>query len=122
MDFISTILRVVQLLWTLLITALIGNVIYNNVTMSGNGQAPINFAMFVAVLSWIACLYGLAAGLMSALAIPIVLLVLDGLSVLFTFVAAVVLSAKLGAVNCNNLVCYVRNPPHLAFSSFSSLR
>ena len=98
MDFLNTILRIVQLLWTLLITALIGNVIYNNVYMSGNAEAPINFAMFVAVWAWIACLFGLAASLMEALAIPIVLLVLDGASVLFTFVAAVVLSAKLGAV------------------------
>ncbi|ROT34626.1 hypothetical protein SODALDRAFT_329491 [Sodiomyces alkalinus F11] len=91
-------LRLAQLLWTLLVTALIGNVI----DLNRNGpMAAVNFAMFTAVLSWIAALYGLAASLFSSLAIPLVTLVLDGLATIFTFIAAVVLSARLGAVNCD---------------------
>ncbi|KAH7358108.1 marvel domain-containing protein [Plectosphaerella cucumerina] len=92
-------LRASQFLWTLLITALIGNVIALNI----NGHmAGINFAMFVAVLSWLAMFYGLAASIISSIAIPIVMLALDGLATLFTFISAVVLSARLGVVNCGN--------------------
>lgn len=101
----NNILRILQLLWTLLITALIGNAIANYDGASGAAKSSINFAIFVAVLSWIAALYGLIASFVTALAIPIVLLVLDALAVLFTFIAAVVLAARLGAVNCSNLVC-----------------
>lgn len=92
-------LRASQLLWTLLITALIGNVI----ALNDNGHmAAINFTMFVAVLSWLAVLYGLAASIINAIAIPIAMLALDGIVTLFTFISAVVLSARLGVVNCAN--------------------
>lgn len=92
-------LRALQFLWTLLITALIGNVIALNI----NGHmASVNFAMFVAVLSWLAMIYGLAATIISSIAIPVVMLALDGIATLFTFISAIVLSARLGAVNCAN--------------------
>ncbi len=94
-------LRLIQFLWTLLITALIGNVIAD--AFGGNPSA-INYAMFVAVYCWLVLLYGLAAAFMESLLIPIALLVGDGLAVLFTFIAGVVLAAKLGAHNCNNEV------------------
>ncbi|KID76372.1 uncharacterized protein G6M90_00g075550 [Metarhizium brunneum] len=98
--FINAVVRTVGLLWTLLITALIGNVIASN----NNGQmATINFTMFVAALSWVANLYGVAAAIISSLSMVIVLLVLDGLATLFTFINAIVLAAKLGAPNCGNL-------------------
>ncbi|KAJ9156316.1 hypothetical protein NKR23_g1380 [Pleurostoma richardsiae] len=97
MDAIQLIVRALQLLWTLLITALIGNVIASNI----NGQmGSINFAMFVAALSWVAALYGLVAAFVESIAIPIVLLALDGLSTLFTLIAGIVLAAKLHAANC----------------------
>lgn len=93
-------LRLSQFLWTLLITALIGNVI----DLNRNGpMATINFTMFVAVLSWLALIYGLVAAFISSVAIPIALLALDGLATLFTFIAAIVLSARLGAPNCGNI-------------------
>ncbi|KAI0134477.1 marvel domain-containing protein [Xylariales sp. AK1849] len=103
MQLANNILRILQLLWTLLITALIGNAISNYGGASGSAKSAINFAIFVAVLSWIAALYGLITGFVTSLAIPVVLLALDGLAVLFTFIGAVVLAAKLGAVNCANL-------------------
>ncbi|KAK1771218.1 marvel domain-containing protein [Phialemonium atrogriseum] len=97
MEIIQILIRALQFLWTLLITALIGNVIANN----RNGHmASINFAMFVAVLSWLALLYGLVAAFIESIAIPVAMIVLDGLAVLFTFISAVVLAAKLTAVNC----------------------
>lgn len=91
------ILRALQLLWVLLITALIGNVIATN---QDGAMASINFTMFVAVVSWIAVLYGLAASLVERIAIPLVMMGLDFLAVLFTFISAVVLSAELTATNC----------------------
>jgi hypothetical protein len=103
-NFLNNILRIFQLLWTLLITALIGNAIATYHSTSGSGKSAINFTIFVAVLSWIAALYGLIASFVTSIAMPIVLLALDGLAVLFTFISAVVLAAKLGAVNCSNLV------------------
>lgn len=93
-------LRGLQLLFTLLITALIGNVI----DLNNNGSmAAVNFAMFVAVLSWIATLYGLAAVIISAIAMPLALLALDGLVTLFTLIAGIVLAARLGTPDCGNL-------------------
>jgi hypothetical protein len=100
MEFILSILRVLQLLWLLLITALIGNVIASNVNASSGNESAINFTMFVAVLSWLAALYGLAAAVVESLAVPIVLLGLDGAATLFTAIDGIVLAAKLRAVNC----------------------
>ncbi|EMR63684.1 hypothetical protein MGN70_008000 [Eutypa lata] len=101
MEFVKSILRLVQLLWVLLATALIGNVIATN---GGNvANSALHFTMFVCALSWLAVLYGLASHFVSAIAFPIVALALDSLSTIFTFIAAVVLAAKLTAVNCNNL-------------------
>jgi len=94
-------LRSFEFLMTLLITALVGNVIAE--AFAGNPSA-INFAMFVAVLSWIGVIYGFAASIIDSLAIKVVLLVLDGLNVVFTFVAGVVLAAKLGVHSCGNKV------------------
>ncbi|ORY59596.1 marvel domain-containing protein [Pseudomassariella vexata] len=103
MEFVYNILRIVQILWTLLATALIGNVIASNVNAQSSAESAINFTMFVLVVCWIAALIGLISSFVNALAIPIVLLSLDASAVLFTFIAAIVLSAKLTAVNCGNL-------------------
>jgi hypothetical protein len=96
----STIVRGVQLLWIVLLVALLGNVIYDNI----NGRmSAINYAMFATVIAWLACLLGIAAGFVSMLsegALGLGLMVLDGLAILFTFIAAIVLPAKLKAVNC----------------------
>ncbi|KAH8670967.1 marvel domain-containing protein [Xylariales sp. PMI_506] len=101
--FITNILRLVQLLWTLLITALIGNAIASDDGAATSAKSALNFVMFVAVLSWVALLYGLLSSFVGALAIPIAMLALDGLATLFTFIAGIVLAAKLKAVNCSNL-------------------
>lgn len=93
-------LRGIALVWTLLITALIGNVIASNV----NGHmVTVNFTMFVAALSWVALLYGLFAIFIESIAVPSALLILDGLATLFTFICAIVLAAELRAPNCGNI-------------------
>jgi len=96
----SIAIRVVAFVWTIIITGLIGNVIASNI----NGHmGAINLAMFVAALSWIAILYGLAASIITAILIPIGLLVLDALVVLFSFISAIVLAAELRVPNCGNI-------------------
>jgi len=102
---VQTVLRALQFLWTLLITALIGNVIAE--AFAGNA-ATINYSIFVAVFSWLVLFYGLAASFMESLAIPIVLLVLDGLAALFTLAAGIALAAGLDVHSCSNK-SYVRS-------------
>lgn len=110
-------LRALALLWTLLITALIGNVIASNVNAASSASMAVNFVMFVAAWSWITCLYGLLAALFTKLASPMVLLFWDGLAVLFTFVAAIVLAAKLGAIDCGNINSQHKSRSWIAFGS-----
>jgi len=100
MQLIHAVLRFSQFLWTLLITALIGNVIAD---AFGGNPGAINYAMFVAVFCWLVLIYGFAASIMESLLIPIALLVLDALAVIFTFIAGVVLAAKLHVHSCGNM-------------------
>ncbi|KAF4591822.1 non-classical secretion pathway, nce2 component [Ophiocordyceps camponoti-floridani] len=92
--------RISALIWVLLATAVIGNVLHNNI----NGyMAPINFAMFCAALAWFPALYGFFASFIPAMVCPVFMIPLDALAVFFTFVGAVVLSGSLGAPNCGDL-------------------
>ncbi|KFZ25505.1 hypothetical protein V502_00017 [Pseudogymnoascus sp. VKM F-4520 (FW-2644)] len=98
MSVVQIILRGLQFLWILLITALIGNVLAGKTANS----PPTNYAMFTAVFCWLVWIYGMAAAFVEAIAIPVVLLILDAFAALFTFIAGVVLASKLGAHSCNN--------------------
>lgn len=98
-SFVQIILRGSQFLWTLLTTALIGNVIAE--AFSGN-PSGINYAIFTSVFCWLVLIYGGIAAVMESLAIPIALIALDAIATLLTFIAAVVLSAKLGVHSCGN--------------------
>jgi hypothetical protein len=95
------ILRGSQFIWTLLILALIGNVIAS--AFAGN-PSGVNYSMFVAALSAVALFYTFAAAFIESLAIPIALIVIDGILALFTFIAGVLLAAKLGVHSCGNKV------------------
>ncbi|OAA68186.1 MARVEL-like domain protein [Niveomyces insectorum RCEF 264] len=100
MEVVQTILRLIQLLWIIILLGLLGNVIASN----RNGHmASINYALFSVVLATVTVLWGLGTSLFSALAggpMAIITLALDGLSTLFTFIAGIVLAAKLHAVDC----------------------
>lgn len=100
--FFNLVLRGVALLFTIIITGLIGNVIAQDQNASTSARAAVNFTMFVTALSWVVCLYGMVASVISSLGMPIVLTVLDGLGVLFTFISAIVLAARIGGTNCSN--------------------
>ncbi|KAI0853115.1 marvel domain-containing protein [Daldinia vernicosa] len=97
---IKAFLSLIQFLFVLLTTALVGNVMANNISGS---QSAINFVMFVCAVSWLFVLYDHASRFFPRVAIPIVILVLDSLATLFTFIAAIVFSAKIQAVNCSNI-------------------
>lgn len=99
MQLSQLILRIIQLVFLIIITGLIGNVIAS--AFAGN-PGYINYAIFVCVFGFLNVLYGLAAAFMDALAIPFVLGVFDLLTTLFTFIAGVVLAAKLGVHSCSN--------------------
>lgn len=99
-------LRGSQFLWTLLILALLGNAIAD--AFAGN-PSGVNFSMFVAALSGVAVIYTLTASFIEALAIPIALIIIDTILVIFTFIAAVLLAAKLGVHSCGNKSYLVHN-------------
>jgi len=94
-------LRGLQFFLVLVITALVGNVIAE--AFAGN-PSSVNFAIFVAVFSWLAVLYGLVTAVLDKFAIPVASLALDGIATLLNFIAGVVLAAKLGVHSCGNKV------------------
>lgn len=97
---INLALRGLQFLWTLLVIALVGNMIQE--AIAGN-PSSINYTMFVAVFSMLSLFYLIAAALRESLATPPFLpLLLDVVNTLLFFIAAVVLSAKLGVHSCGN--------------------
>ena len=99
-------LRALQFLWTLLILALLGNAIAD--AFAGN-PSGVNFSMFVAALSAAALIYTLAAAFVESLAMPIVMIVIDALLTAFTFIAGVLLAAKLHVHSCGNNVSPLRS-------------
>ncbi|KAG9248175.1 putative Non-classical export protein 2 [Calycina marina] len=92
-------LRAIQLLLVVITTALVGNAIQE--AFAGN-PSSVNFAIFAAVFALITVLYGLVAAFMDAVAVPILLMALDAISLVATFIAGVVLAAKLGVHSCGN--------------------
>ncbi|KAF5236090.1 hypothetical protein FAUST_6766 [Fusarium austroamericanum] len=102
-NLIQMILRATGLLMTLLLTALIGSVISSNIDAIGSATAAVNFIMFVAIVGWIVCIIGLLGFFVSALDKPLLQLPLDSIAVLFTFIGAIVLAAKLRVVNCGEI-------------------
>ena len=103
LGLLKTGLRGFQLLLCVLLTALIGNVIALTNTASSSATAAINFTMFVIVASWLASLYGLLARLFPSIENVKVQLPADAAGVLVNFIGAVVLSAKLGVVDCGDV-------------------
>ncbi|KAK0741225.1 marvel domain-containing protein [Schizothecium vesticola] len=117
MELIPTILRGLQLLFVVILTGLIGNVIATNIDAAGSATAAINFTMFVIVLSWLTTIFGLATAFVDRIAIPMALLAADGAASLFTFIAAIVLSAKLGVANCGAIVPEDHSDSWIVFGS-----
>lgn len=102
MEIIQLGIRALQLLWIILLTALLGNVIASNNNGSFVSRPGVNFSMFVTVLSWVVALYGMAVAFVGALAVPIVVLACDALAFLFTLIDGIILAAMLGVPKCGS--------------------
>ncbi|MCJ1430344.1 hypothetical protein MMC29_008262 [Sticta canariensis] len=93
-------LRGLQFLWTIIILALVGNMIHD---ASAGNPSVVNYAMFVAVFSALSLIYLIGASINEAFALsPIIPLAVDALNVLFFLAGGIALAAKLGAHSCSN--------------------
>ncbi|KAJ5306063.1 hypothetical protein PENANT_c024G02247 [Penicillium antarcticum] len=93
-------LRAWEFLWSLLIMALIGNMIADS--FSGN-PATVNYSIFVSVFSMLSLFYLIPASFnIDWAGHPIIMIVLDALNCVFFFCAAIALAAKLECHSCTN--------------------
>ncbi|EKV04171.1 Non-classical export protein, putative [Penicillium digitatum] len=93
-------LRAWEFLWSLLIMALIGNMIAE--AFSGN-PATVNYSIYTAVFSMFTLFYLIPASFnIDWAGHPIIMIVLDALNCVFFFCAAIALAAKLGCHSCSN--------------------
>jgi len=91
-------LRASQFFWTLLIMALIGNVLADN-----DSPSIINYSMFLAVFSMLSLFYLIPTTLKEdAFFHPLLPVVLDLLNTIFFFCGAVALAAELKVHSCDN--------------------
>ncbi|MCJ1234735.1 hypothetical protein MMC14_002698 [Varicellaria rhodocarpa] len=94
-------LRGMQFLWTLLIMALVGNMIHD--ATAGN-PSIVNYCMFVAVFSMFCLIFLIAVAVNEDLSpIPLLPLGLDVLNVIFFLVGGIALAADLRVHSCGNL-------------------
>ncbi|KAL2076155.1 hypothetical protein VTL71DRAFT_1098 [Oculimacula yallundae] len=87
--------------WNIFITALLGSVI--NDSFAGT-PAQINFCMFVVVVCWLSRILSLVNLIVEGRISRFALLIVDAFTTLVIFIAAVVLSGKLGVHSCFNEV------------------
>ncbi|KAE8146501.1 marvel domain-containing protein [Aspergillus avenaceus] len=93
-------LRLWQFLWTLLIMALVGNMIADSY---GGNPATVNYTMFVVAFSMLTLFYLIPATINLDWAIhPIFMIVLDTLNAIFFLTAGIALAAKLECHSCSN--------------------
>ncbi|GFF32651.1 non-classical export protein 2 [Aspergillus udagawae] len=93
-------LRVWEFVFTLLVMALIGNIIA--MAFAGN-PATINYSMFVATFSMVSLFYLVPASINLNWAIhPIIMITVDVLNTIFFLTSAIALSARLEAHSCSN--------------------
>ncbi|KAH8730844.1 membrane-associating domain-containing protein [Phaeosphaeriaceae sp. PMI808] len=92
-------LRAWQLICAILVTAFMGD----NIHRANHGtHSIVNYSLFVGVWWLLTLVYFLPTSFIDKFSIPVVDMVMDGLSVLFGFCAAVALAAYLGVHSCAN--------------------
>jgi len=97
---INLAMRGLQFFWTLLIIALVGNMI---ATAFAGNPSIVNYDMFVAVFGMLSLLYLIPATFNESLAFhPALMVGLDVLNTLFFFVGGVATAAELGVHSCGN--------------------
>ncbi|EGP92684.1 unnamed protein product [Zymoseptoria tritici ST99CH_1A5] len=97
-NIINLALRGFQFFCTLIVMALVGNMI-----AMGADPAVVNYTMFCAVIAMLALIFLIPATIKEEWSImPAIPFALDAIIVLFWFCAAVALAARLGAHSCSN--------------------
>jgi len=97
---INLAMRGLQFFWTLLIIALVGNMIATSI--KGN-PAIVNYDMFAAVFAMLSLLYLIPATFKENLAFhPLLMVGLDLLNTLFFFIGGTAMAAYLGVHSCSN--------------------
>ena len=92
-----------QFLWTLLIMALVGNMISE--AIAGN-PSSINYIMFTAAFAMLSLLYLIPATCSDKfVGHPFIMLVVDLINTIFFFCAAIALPSRLHVRSCSNRVC-----------------
>ncbi|KAI9825015.1 MAG: hypothetical protein M1819_006526 [Sarea resinae] len=92
--------RVFQFIWTILIMALVGNMIAT--AFSGN-PSGVNYAMFVSAFSMLSLFYLIPASFIDAVVIhPLIMVVLDVLNAIFFLCGGIDLAARLHVHSCGN--------------------
>lgn len=100
-------LRGLEFLWTLLIMAIVGNIISN--AYAGN-PSVINYDMFVSVFSLLSLFYLIAGTINEKFSFhPLIMVGVDLLNSLFFFCGAIATAAALGARSCSNEGYTLRN-------------
>ena len=103
MKILSLALRGLQFFFTLLVIALVGNIIAD--AKSGN-PSIINYSIFIAVFSMLSLIYLILATVNESLSgNPIFVVVVDAINTLLFFCGGTALAAQLGTHSCGNKVC-----------------
>lgn len=93
-------MRGFEFIWSLLVIALVGNMIATS--FSGN-PSLVNYDMFVGVFGMLTLFYLIPATLKESLqGHPLLMVVLDTLNAIFWFCAAVAMAAELNVHSCSN--------------------
>ncbi|KIX01059.1 uncharacterized protein Z518_10125 [Rhinocladiella mackenziei CBS 650.93] len=97
---VNLILRGLEFIFTLIVMALVGNII---ATAFAGNPASINFDMFVVTFGMLSLFYLIAVAFNDSFAgHPIIPIALDLLNTIFYFCAAVNMAAQLGVHSCDN--------------------
>jgi len=100
-------LRVWEFIWTLLVMAIVGNMIAE--AFAGN-PATVNYSMYCAAFSMFSLLYLVPASFNLDWAFhPIIMVVVDALNAVFFFCAGIALAAKLTCHSCSNHSYLIHN-------------
>jgi len=107
MGFGGDILQIFTRGWTFLFTLLAMSLVGNAIAIQFFSNASVNYAMFTATFAMIVLLVWVVSRFVSLP--PMVTLALDGLAMLFSLIAGIVLAARLHVHRCNNTGYLITN-------------
>ena len=112
MKVVSLLLRGLEFFFTLLIIALVGNIIAD--AKSGN-PSIINYCIFIAVFSMLSLVYLILGTVNESLSgNPVFMVGVDAINTLLFFCGGAALAAQLDVHSCGNKVCAYPSPSSLS--------